>query len=107
MRVLEITSLMKSKRRLIYLPALLAMLFLAGAQAQAETVKGTFRYLESDASRRPIKFAKVEIWRFAPRFLGIWGWANDATITTDRDGKISQQMPFVASGVIYGVRVFA
>ena len=109
MRILEITptSLKKSMRRLTYLPALLAMLFLAGAQAQAETVKGTFRYLDSDGTRRPIKFAKVEVWRFAPRFLGIWGWANDATITTDGQGKISKPMPFVTSGVIYGVKVFA
>lgn len=75
--------------------------------ALAETITGTFRYADSGGVIRPIASAKVEIHRFAPRALGIWSWGLDATVATNTDGSISVAMPFLANGVVYGVKVFA
>lgn len=80
--------------------------------AQAETIVGTFSYADTDpytgaATPRPIAFAKVEIHRYAPRFLGIWSWGLEATVTTNQNGFISVPMQFSANGVVYAVKVFA
>jgi hypothetical protein len=93
---------------------------LAAPPAHATTVKGTFKYTDRQYSwdntskqwketrtDRPIVGAKVEIWRFRPRFLGIWTWDKDATAWTDPNGSISVNMPFAQNRVVYGIRVFA
>lgn len=87
--------------------ALFGFILLTGFDARAERIEGTFLYARQDGSMRPIRFAKVEIWRFAPRAFGIWSWGHDGDATTNAEGTISKDMPFVQSGVIYGVRVFA
>jgi hypothetical protein len=88
--------------------ALFGFILISGLEARAERIEGTFRYEREDGnSTRPIAFANVEIWRFAPRALGIWTWGHDGDATTDSTGKMSKDMPFVQSGVIYAVRVFA
>ncbi len=84
-----------------------ALLLAAGARAaHADTVTGTFRYLDGSV-QRPIAFANVEVWRYAPRFLGIWSWAADGVTTTDAGGSVNLPMPFVGPGVTYAVRVYA
>src|SRR5262249_42918343 len=105
--ILTTTLNTRNKRSLKYFLLMAAIAILLGLPARAETVTGTFRYLDSDGTLRPISSARVEIWRFAPRFLGIWSWGNDATVATNGSGSISVPMSFVKSGVIYGVRVFA
>jgi Ig-like domain from next to BRCA1 gene len=91
----------------VHFLALLGFVLLSGFDARAETIKGTFRYQRQDGTMRPIKFAKIEIWRFAPRALGVWAWWHDGDATTDVDGKFTKNMEFVQSGVIYAVRVYA
>lgn len=85
-----------------------------GSSPATVRVTGTFRYLDTDtdpatgqARRRPIAFAKVEIWRFAPHVGPVWTWARDATTTTDANGSISVSMPFDTSGIVYSLRVTA
>jgi Ig-like domain from next to BRCA1 gene len=104
----------KLRRLLAVLPLLLALFLLAGAPAQAETVTGTFRYVDYedfgnlyDNVSRPIAHAKVEIWRLAPRFLGIWSWGMDRRVWTDANGSINVDMPWAAPGVVYALRVYA
>ena len=80
--------------------------------AQAITIAGTFRYADANpvsnnVSLQPIAFAKVEIWSFRPRTLGVWLWGLDATVSTDNKGSIAELMPFTTGGVVYAVRVFA
>lgn len=100
-----------SHKPLARLLLIMGLMLCAGLQTRAETVTGKFRYLDSDGTLRPIATAKVEIWRFRPRYFtffgAVWGWGNDATVTTDINGNLSTSMPFVTSGVVYGVRVFA
>ena len=55
---------------------------------------------------RPIVGVRVEVWRFAPRALGIWGWANDHAAETDPQGKFSHSFDFVHRDVTYALRVF-
>ncbi|MFI6076393.1 hypothetical protein ACIA5C_33105 [Actinoplanes sp. NPDC051343] len=69
-------------------------------------VTGTFTYQDTGGPR-PIAFAQVEVWRFEPRTLGIWGWAKDFTIATDANGKVSARYGFDEPGVIYALRIFA
>jgi hypothetical protein len=97
----------RRKQRLICLSVLVGVLLTIGFSARAETVTGTFRYRDSDGTLRPIISTRVEIWRHAPRFLGIWAWGGDAIVATNSNGSISVNMPFVASGVTYQVRVYA
>jgi hypothetical protein len=89
------------------LSVLVGVLLTIGLSARAETVNGTFKYRDSDRTLRPIISTRVEIWRHAPRFLGIWAWGADAAVPTNSNGSISVNMPFVASGVTYQVRVYA
>jgi hypothetical protein len=103
------------KTRMI-LAVLVSVISLAAAAARAETITGGFQYADT-GGLRPIAFAKVEIHRFAPRFCidipfvgrqcTAWSWGLDATTTTDGNGSISVSMPFAASGVVYGVKIFA
>jgi hypothetical protein len=97
----------RRKQRLICLSVLVGVLLTIGLSARAETVTGTFRYLDSDGTLRPIISTRVEIWRHAPRLFGIWAWAGDAVVATNSNGSISVNMPFVTSGVTYQVRVYA
>jgi hypothetical protein len=87
--------------------ALCGIILLGSLAAKAETVQGTFRYARQNGAQRPIAHANVEIWRFAPRAFGIWGWGHDGDAVTDANGHISREMQFVQNGVIYAVRVFA
>ena len=86
---------------------------LAASPAHATTVKGTFKYKDTNPvnqteTDRPIANAKVEIWRFRSRcFLCPWTWGKDATTNTDANGSISVDVPFAGDGVVYGLRVFA
>ncbi|MEO8704883.1 MAG: VCBS repeat-containing protein [Kofleriaceae bacterium] len=77
--------------------------------ARAETVTGTFTYLDGDNHVRPIRNSVVEVWRFRPgvTIFGGWGWAMDMTRSTDANGSLSVAMPFVGAGVQYQLRVFA
>ena len=95
----------------IVLSGLVASAFVTATPTLGETIKGTFRFADANPTSgavqlRPIAFANVEIWRFAPR-SGIWTWNLDATTTTDANGSFSQPMNFVANGVVYGVKAFA
>lgn len=109
MKVRIASLLFRSRPNIIFVQilALFGFVLLTGFEARAEKVEGTFRYARQGGSLRPIAFANVEIWRFAPRALGIWTWGHDGDATTDSNGRISKDMPFVQSGVIYAVRVFA
>src|ERR1043165_6152419 len=106
-RIASLSFTRRSKVIFAQVLALFGFVLLTGFEARAEKVEGTFRYARQGGSLRPIAFADVEIWRFAPRALGIWTWGHDGDATTDSNGKISKNMPFVQSGVIYAVRVFA
>ena len=84
---------------------------LAASPSHATTVTGTFQYRDTNpvngtTTDRPIVDAKVEIWRFRNRGI-FWTWDKDADATTDANGRISINMPFVEDGVIYALRVFA
>ena len=84
------------------------------APAQAETITGTFRYLDRDAAPaamgtttitrtlRPIVAATVEIYACSPNC----GAAPVATATTDASGSISVQS-VQATGTTYALRVYA
>lgn len=106
-RIASLSFTRRSKLIFAQILALFGFVLLTGFEARAEKIEGTFHYARQSGSLRPIAFANVEIWRFAPRALGIWTWGHDGDATTDVNGKISQDMPFVQSGVIYAVRVFA
>ncbi len=99
-------------------PRLLLFLFLAGMglacplAIHAETVQGTLRYADRNPTSgttqmRPIAFCRVEVSGFRPRFLGIWDWAVDRTVTTDANGFFSTSLNFQTAGVKYKIRVHA
>jgi hypothetical protein len=68
---------------------------------------GTFRYADT-AGLRPIAFANVQVWRFAPHgVFGVWSWGWERTITTDDTGRISTTFPFDVRGAVYALRVYA
>jgi hypothetical protein len=99
-------SVLRSFRVALTLVPVLFLLFSAGARA--ETVRGTFRYLDAgDGTLRPISFARVEVWRYRPRLFGIWGWDKDGTATTDASGNLNVWMPWAARGTVYALRVFS
>lgn len=75
--------------------------------AAAETVSGVFTYTDGDNVATPIRRATVEIYRRRARDLGIWGWGHDMTASTDDQGRLSVQMPFVQQGADYSLRVYA
>ncbi|HEV2844339.1 MAG TPA: NBR1-Ig-like domain-containing protein [Thermoanaerobaculia bacterium] len=98
----------KTRRLLAALPLLLAALLLASVPAHAERITGTFSYKDfGDDTQRPIFDSKVEIWRYKPGFLGIWGWSQDLKVWTDANGRIDVEMPWAAPGVVYALRVYA
>jgi len=106
----QVDTLSFSRRHkliLVQFLALFGFILLSGFDAKAETVKGKFQYQRQNGSMRPIRFAKVEIWRFAPRAFGVPAWGHDGDATTDVNGEFTKNMEFVQSGVIYAVRVFA
>jgi hypothetical protein len=39
--------------------------------------------------------------------FGIWGWSQDLKVWTDATGRIDVEMPWVAPGVVYALRVYA
>jgi hypothetical protein len=69
------------------------------------TVAAHLTYADSNV-QRPISFARVEVWRYAPRALGIWTWGNDATLVTNANGDIAKSFSYSYSGVVYALRVF-
>ncbi|NHC12948.1 hypothetical protein [Motilibacter deserti] len=78
----------------------------APASAQdVTTITSNLSYEDSNKTG-PIKFSKVEVWRFAPRTFGIWTWANERTVFTDDKGRINTSFPFVKDA-IFALRVFA
>jgi Ca2+-binding RTX toxin-like protein len=92
--------------------AALAAGLIATEPAAAETVTGTFQYRDTNpvtgtTNDRPIAFAKVEIHRCVPGFLGVCTWGLERTTSTDGNGRISESFGFVRSGTTYGVKVFA
>jgi hypothetical protein len=106
-RIDSLSFTRRPKLIFVHILALFGFVLLTGFEARAERIEGTFRYERQGGAKRPITFAKVEIWRFAPRALGVWTWCHDGDATTDGTGKFSRNMTFVQSGVIYAVRVFA
>src|SRR5262249_39847402 len=97
------------RRRFIMaqLLGLFGFILIAGFEARAETVQGTYQYRRHDGSHRPIRYAKIEVWRFFPRALGVSWWAKDADATTDPTGKFSVNLPFASQGALCAVRVYA
>src|SRR5687768_5708834 len=78
-------------RRMIAWPLMVlgtaAVALITTSLAEAQTVTGRFRYADLNPVTgavvlRPIAFAKIEIWRFAPRFF-FWDWHVAATTATD------------------------
>jgi Ig-like domain from next to BRCA1 gene len=100
---------MKPRRLSTALAVLLAALLLvASAPARAETITGEFSYRDfGDNTLRPIFDSKVEIWRFKPGPLGSWEGSKEGEAWTDLAGRISVEMPWVTSGVVYALRVYA
>jgi hypothetical protein len=82
-----------------------------GGWASPVTLRGTFSYIDDGPSattfQRPIAGATVEIWRYAPGFLGIWTWGLFATTATGADGAVSFSTPIGTSGTVYAMRLFA
>ncbi|MGK5114446.1 hypothetical protein [Geodermatophilus sp. CPCC 205506] len=79
-----------------------------GATPRPTTVSVTGSFTYQDGTRpRPIAFAEVEVWRFAPRILGIWAWGKDFSLTTDAAGRISARYGYDGPGIIYALRIFA
>jgi len=77
--------------------------------AWAETVTGRLSYDDRSTTpsrAHPIVGARVEVWRFRPRTLGIWAWGRDATAKTDHVGTFRVNLPFSAAGVTVALRVF-
>jgi hypothetical protein len=86
----------------------LAALLLASTPALAERVVGRFTFHDyADNVARPINNVKVEIWRYKPGFLGIWGWSMDKRVWTDGNGWLDVTLPWAARGVAYELRVYA
>ena len=109
-RIENLSFTKRSKLIMAQILALFGFVLLTGFEARAERIEGRFFYGKGSGNvttTKYISFAKVEIWRYAPRALGVWAWGHDGDATTDAHGKISKNMPFVESGVIYAVRVFA
>ena len=107
-------------RRLVLSLSILVAALGVAAPAQAETITGTFRYLDRDSAPsflpdgtstttttrtlRPIVAAKVEIYARPPG--ANWGSSPVATARTDDSGAISvpvTQLP----GTTYALRVYA
>lgn len=84
----------------------LAALALAStaAAAHAETIRGVLRYTDADGSAKPIRNAKVEVWRLRP---GAVFWGNDLTTTTDSMGALDAPIAFAGVGTKTALRVFA
>lgn len=84
----------------------LATLALAtsAAAAHAETIRGVLRYTDADGSAKPIRNAKVEVWRLRP---GAVFWSNDLTTATDGSGGLDAPIAFVGVGTKTALRVFA
>jgi hypothetical protein len=82
---------------------------LAPREAEAETIRGTLSFLDADGSTKPIRNAKVEIWRWRPREFGIWSWGlgPDLVTTTNSAGGLDQPIAFATTGIVTGLRVFA
>ncbi len=73
------------------------------------TVTATLNYqdLYQGRSNRPIRFDKVEVWRYLPRFAGVWSWGNDRTVYTDGQGKVNTSFTNDYDGTVYALRVVA
>jgi outer membrane protein assembly factor BamB len=95
----------------VTLLALAAAFLCMTAPAHAETIKGTFNYLDRNpadgtSTLRPIVNAKVEIWSCTQGWTGLCVWANARTVKTDSSGSISAQFTHTGTAT-YGVKVFA
>lgn len=74
------------------------------AAAHAETIRGVLRYTDADGSAKPIRNAKVEVWRLRP---GAVFWSNDLTTATDGNGGLDAPIAFAGVGTRTALRVFA
>ena len=73
-------------------------------------VTGTLTFDDKSGSQiAPIRNGSVEIWRYRPRFLGIWSWgaSGDAFGTTDDLGHYGIVLDYVGSNFDYGMRIVA
>ncbi len=73
------------------------------------TVTATLKYNDIYQGQyiRPLRRDKVEVWRYTPRFAGIWSWGNDRTLYTDEQGHISTTFSADYDGTVYALRVVA
>jgi hypothetical protein len=76
------------------------------APAHAETVSGTFSYVDSGGPR-PVVGAQLDVVRGIRGFLGNWSWNRVAVATTDGDGSFSVYVSHKAKGARYRVQVYA
>jgi len=93
--------------RVSVLPSLVAVGLAAAATATpaaAETIRGVLRFTDADGSAKPIRNAKVEVWRLRP---GAVLWTNDLTTATDGTGALDAPIGFVGAGTRTALRVFA
>jgi hypothetical protein len=97
----------KQKIILTQMLLLFGFILMTGFNARAERIEGTFQYARHDGSHRPIKFAKVEIWRFGDHGGGVVTMEKDAEVVTDANGHISKDLPSAGVGAIVSVKVFA
>ncbi|WP_322769555.1 ricin-type beta-trefoil lectin domain protein [Frankia sp. Cr1] len=75
---------------------------------QTTTITATLRYSDLyQGADRPIREAKVELWRFKPRALGVWTWGVDQVLRTDSAGRINTAVPYETAGITYALRVVA
>lgn len=82
----------------------LAALAAAASPASAETIRGVLQFTDADGTPKPIRNAKVEVWRLPP---GAVFWGNALTISTDSQGRLDAPIAFAGVGTKTALRVFA
>ena len=91
--------------RTLRLTTLAALALAASATAaHAETIRGVLRFTDADGTAKPIRNARVEVWRLRP---GALFWGHDLTTTTDSAGGLDAPIGFVGAGTRTALRVFA
>jgi hypothetical protein len=108
------TRLQTRRASLVVALAFLASIFMFGAGSASASlgctgtrVTGTLRYRDTGGPA-PLRFDAVEVWRYRPRHaFGVWGWGVDATTTTNFAGQVDVCLPFMATGEVVAMRVFA
>ena len=87
--------------------AAITLMLLTASLANAETIVGRFRYLDSDQQFRPIAHAKVEVWTFQPRFWFVWLWGKVAEVQTDANGFVHHEQRIGVRDAVVALRVHA